>query len=697
MALAAAEGIEALTRRDTDARLPRARRVRNMAPAPVQITAEHLLREARELREPDHPRAPAQSIADADELAERRLMKRKFFEHAVGRACASASDWAKYAQWEEQNGDLARARSVFERALAAAASARDHKLWAKYAEFEMRNRCVSHARNVWDRAAALLPRADLVWLGYVRMEETLGAVANARQVFDRWMAWRPGTAAWCLYAKFELRHREVGRARAVYERFVAEHPSAAAFMRYAGFEEKRGEVERARRVYERAADVLADDVEELGTLLVAFAEFEEEFREVERARVICKYALDRVSEGRAEVLHGKLLALEKHFGDSKGIEDAIVAKRRLECQDVVRKNPLNYDSWFDLIRLEESVGDKERVRDAYERAVSKVPPAEEKRFWRRYIYIWINYALYEELDGQDVERAREVYRECLNLIPHKRFTFAKIWLMAAQFEIRQRNLSAARRILGNSIGVAPKQKVFKKYIEMEVCLGNFDRVRTLYQKFIECDAANSYAWRKYAELEKNLDESDRARAVYELAIGQTTLDKPELIWKEYLEFEIDKNEFDRVRKLYERLLGRMKHLKVWLSYAEFEASAGSCDEDTKSRQMERVERCRGVFQRAFDHFRTGAPESKEERAMLLEEWLNRELSFGHLGDLSVVQTKMPIKVNRKRSIPSEDGSTVIHEEFIDYIFPDEITQAPNLKIIEAAYRWKRQKTDDDDD
>jgi crooked neck len=165
-----------------------------------------------------------------------------------------------------------------------------------------------------------------------------------------------------------------------------------------------------------------------------------------------------------------------------------------------------------------------------------------------------------------------------------------------------------------------------------------------------------------------------------------------------LDFEIDGNEFDRARKLYERLLGRTKHLKVWLNYAEFEATAGSCGEDNTNQQMEeQAQRCRGVFERAFDHFRTSAPESKEERAMLVEEWLNRELSFGHLGDVSKVWTKMPTKVKRKLSIPSEDGSTFVCEEFIDYIFPEEIAQAPNQKIIEAAYRWKRQKKTNDDD
>jgi len=50
-------------------------------------------------------------------------------------------------------------------------------------------------------------------------------------------------------------------------------------------------------------------------------------------------------------------------------------------------------------------------------------------------------------------------RECLNQIPHQKFSFAKIWLLAAQFEIRQLNLTGARQMLGNAIGNAPTDKV----------------------------------------------------------------------------------------------------------------------------------------------------------------------------------------------------------------------------------------------
>ncbi|XP_020685724.1 crooked neck-like protein 1 [Dendrobium catenatum] len=696
-----------LTKRDTEVKLPRPTRVKNKTPAPIQITAEQILREARERQEPEI-RPPKQKITDPTELGDYRLRRRKEFEDKIRRARWNTRVWVKYAEWEENQKDFARARSVWERSLEV--DYRERTIWLKYAEFEMRNRFVNHARNVWDRAVSLLPRVDQLWYKYIHMEEMLGNVAGARQVFERWMDWQPDREGWLSYIKFELRYGEIDRARQVFERFVMCHPRATAWIRYAKFEMKNGEIARARAVYERAVDLLSGEEDEAEELFVAFAEFEEKCKEIDRARCIYKFALDHIPKGRAEELYKKYVAFEKQYGDREGIEDAIVGKRRFQYEDEVRKNPLNYDSWFDYIRLEENVGNKDMIREVYERAISNVPPAEEKRYWQRYIYLWINYALFEELGAEDMDRTRDVYRECIKLIPHKKFSFAKIWLLAGQFEIRQKSLKAARQMLGNAIGMAPKDKIFKKYIEIELQLGNIDRCRTLYEKYLEWAPANCYAWSKYAELERSLSETERARGIFELAIAQPTLDMPELLWKAYIDFEISESEFERTRQLYERLLDRTKHLKVWISYAKFEASAGldGSDRDGKEelengdisyqeQQIERIQRCRSVFERAFDYFRTSAPELKEERAMLLEEWLNTETGFADLGDVSLVQKKLPRKVKRKRAISLEDGAPAGYEEYIDYIFPDEVAMAPNLKILEAAYKWKKQKTGSDED
>ncbi len=59
--------------------------------------------------------------------------------------------------------------------------------------------------------------------------------------------------------------------------------------------------------------------------------------------------------------------------------------------------------------------------------MAQLPPSSsDKRYWRRYVYLWVKYALFEELDTGDVERARDVYRAALELIPHRTFTFAKV-------------------------------------------------------------------------------------------------------------------------------------------------------------------------------------------------------------------------------------------------------------------------------
>jgi len=40
----------------------------------------------------------------------------------------------------------------------------------------------------------------------------------------------------------------------------------------------------------------------------------------------------------------------------------------------VKANPNNYDAWFDYLRLVESEGNLEIIRETYERAIANVPP-----------------------------------------------------------------------------------------------------------------------------------------------------------------------------------------------------------------------------------------------------------------------------------------------------------------------------------
>ncbi|KAG6405824.1 hypothetical protein SASPL_133418 [Salvia splendens] len=431
---------------------------------------------------------------------------------------------------------------------------------------------------------------------------------------------------------------------------------------------KNGEIARARNCcYERPVNKLGDD-EEAEELFVAFAEFEEKCKETERARCIYKFALDHIPKGRAEELYKKFVAFEKQYGDREGIEDAIVGKRRFQYEDEVGKNPLNYDVWFDYIRLEESCGNRQRIEDVYERAIGNLPPAQEKRYWQHV------------LDAQDVDRTRDIYNLCLKMIPHEKFSFAKIWLMAAQFEIRQLNIDRARdriemhknigdhrnewnSLFLNSInaltlaaatmaGIASMSKgdatavalsstamyvaatgmlsivnkiqppqlaveqrnatrLFKQLhnqIQIILSIGNPNliHVKEFMDKVLALDRAfplpllgamldkfpatvEPALWwphngRKQPKTSKGYNGIGDERSCFD-GCGSPLVSHETILWnslnhngrtvfsRAYIDFEISESEYGRTRGLYERLLNRTKHLKVWISYAKFEASA----------------------------------------------------------------------------------------------------------------------------
>lgn len=483
--------------------------VKNRAPAPIQITAEQLLREAKDRKLEDINKAPKQFITDKEELVEYQRTKRQDFENQIRRQRNLIGIWCKYGLWEASQKEYENARSVFERALDV--DYRNQTIWFKYIEMELKAKFINHARNILDRCVALHPRVDKFWFKYSYVEEMLGEVEGARQVFERWMKWEPDDLGWAAYIKFEMRQGEVSRARGLYERYCSNLPTSRAYLKYAKWEESLGEKQRSRVVYERSMEEIHPD-EDSGKLLINFARFEERCKEFDRCRVIYKYAMDHTaSEESQQEINQELIGFEKRHGDRKGIDDAIVQNRRKYYEELVTNDRFDYDSWFDYIWLEEKEGDTEKVREMYERAISNVPPIPEKRFWKRYIYLWINYAIFEEVDVSDVSRARDIYKRCLKIIPHQSFTFGKIWLYAAQLEVRQKDLTAARKLLGQAIGMCPKENLFNKYVELELQLGEVDRCRSIYAKYLETMPHNCTAWKAFAQLEVSVGESARAR------------------------------------------------------------------------------------------------------------------------------------------------------------------------------------------
>lgn len=194
--------------------------------------------------------------------------------------------------FQASQGEYARSRSVFERALDV--DPRSIQLWLSYTEMELKGRNVQHARNLFDRAVTLLPRVDQLWYKYVYLEELLQNVPGARQVFERWMQWEPDDKAWQAYIKMEQRYGELDRSSALYERWVAVRPEPRVWVKWGKFEEERGKLDKAREVFQTALEFFGDDeeqVEKAQAVYNAFAKMETRLKEYDRARVIYKVRL----------------------------------------------------------------------------------------------------------------------------------------------------------------------------------------------------------------------------------------------------------------------------------------------------------------------------------------------------------------------------------------------------------------------
>lgn len=236
---------------------------------------------------------------------------------------------------------------------------------------------------------------------------------------------------------------------------------------------------------------------------------------------------------------------------------------------------------------------------------------------------------------------------------------------------------------------------------------------------MQYDVSNAAAFIKFAELETELGDLDRARGIFELAITQP-LDMPEVVWKAYIDFEYEQEEWDRTRALYRRLLERTSHVKVWISWAQFESNAGKtiarayrnqdddeededADESSGAEKKEVIvspeaeaaavqqeasatEQAREVFRQGYKDLKSR--QLKQERLILLEAWRALETADGDAESLAKVEAMMPRVVKKRRT--TADGNL---EEYHDFMFADDEEQkGPGLsKLLLAAQKWKKQQ------
>lgn len=654
-------------------------------------------------------RKPQLTIQDLDELRSHQLTKRANYEKHLNKNRLNFGEWLRYARWElEYNHDFARARSIYERALDV--NIQHIPFWVQYVRFELANKNVNHARNILDRAVTTLPRVDKLWFLYAQTEEALKNYSAVRLVFNRWLEWKPNEAAWDAYINFEKRYEEYDNVRVIFTRYLKAFANGKTWLKWIDFEindapANNEQVLYIRSVFELAADSLLKKKsvdENLPVIIKQWADWEISVKEYERARSIYKILLDedraivRLSDIQKRQIYQSFTEFEKAYGDKDTVESGILLKRKLKYEDEIKENPQDYDTWWVYLDILINEQDTEKIRSVFSRAISSTPTEKKVKtlLWRRYILLCIRYALWEEFEGRSTENARAVWKKCLESIPHKHFTFGKVWIYSAEFEIRNDDtlgLMNARKLLGRSLGQTshnkPKRNVLKFYISLEKKLGEYDRVRKLFEKWIELSLSSTSDTNtidvmiEYIEFERSLQEFERCISIYNLGLllaeNELVAKKfttPERLWMSFITFLKDEMKYDDARKIYRRLLEKVSSPKVWISFALFESSIPTEEqlkqyEETNDEEIELLvtdlhkENTRKLFTEAETYFKNN--DNNQDRIVILEAWKTYEQSYGTPESIEKVENKLPIMVKRTKKV---DG---VEEEYLDYIFPED--------------------------
>ncbi|CDJ57058.1 crooked neck-like protein 1, putative [Eimeria maxima] len=141
--------------------------------------------------------------------------------------------------------------------------------------------------------------------------------------------------------------------------------------------------------------------------------------------------------------------------------------------------------------------------------------------------------------------------------------------------------------------------------------------------------------------------------------------------------EIKWGAFDRARSLYERLLDKTQHVNAFKGYSNFEW-----------KKAEQPDRARQVLNRGLDVCKANGWD--EDRAALLEHWLQLERENGDQQSIQRVFRLLPKKIKKRKTQKNANGVEEVTET-LTYVFPDDEGSAANLKILQAAKMWKKRQ------
>lgn len=153
-----------------------------------------------------------------------------------------------------------------------------------------------------------------------------------------------------------------------------------------------------------------------------------------------------------------------------------------------------------------------------------------------------------------------------------------------------------------------------------------------------------------------------------------------------------------------------------MTYAKFEVN-----NTVEEEGLDKIVLARRIYERGNSALKSAG--DKDNRALLLEVWRTFENEYGDEESRAKIAAKMPRKVKQRRKRVAEDGVSTHFliknlwlvyiysqylsnikkifflqsddgwEEVFEFIFPEDESNKPNLKILASAARWKKMEVE----
>jgi len=317
---------------------------------------------------------------------------------------------------------------------------------------------------------------------------------------------------------------------------------------FAHFYEEHNDLKNARVIFQKATKVGYKGVDDLSSVWCAWAEMELRHKQYDRAREVMKRACVAPDRARHTTTDNKndtsikvqkrlykstkLWALYADLEESLGTLDSCQAvyESMIDLKVVTPQIVLNYATLLEENKF------FERAFRAYEKGLDLFHFPHAFPIWIAYLKRFL-----QRYKGKKKERARDLFEQAVSKVTKK--NARRMYLLYAKFEEDYGLARRAMNVLSRACkAVDPKERavMYSIYIQRVSDLFGVTKSREIYH-----DAIRQLPQKdlkpmclKYANLERRLGEIDRARSIYQYTAQYCSPERDADFWDSWRDFEI---------------------------------------------------------------------------------------------------------------------------------------------------------------